>query len=79
MGKAVFDGANREPALHMELRLETPGRKEVAVHPPEPESQDVDEKARAAVATGHARISFQGPGRRLRVRRTRARRNRLTR
>ena len=65
MGEAVFDGSNRELALHMELRLETPGRKEIAVDPPEPESQDVDEEARPAVATGHARISFQGPGRRL--------------
>jgi hypothetical protein len=65
MGEAVFDGSNRKLALHMELRLETAGRREIAVDPPEPESQDADEEARPAVATGHARISFQGPGRRL--------------
>ena len=65
MGKAVFDGSNRELALHMELRLETPGREEIAVDPSEPQSQDVDEEARSAVATENARIPFQGPGRRL--------------
>jgi hypothetical protein len=65
MGKVVVDGSNRALALHMELRLETPGRKEVAVDPTEPESQDVDEEARATVAARHARISFQCPGRRL--------------
>ena len=65
MGKAVFDGSNRELALHMELRLETPGRKEIAVDPSEPQGQDVDEQARAAVATENARVSFQSKGRGL--------------
>jgi len=36
MGEVVFDGSNRELALHMELRLETLGRKEVAIDPAEP-------------------------------------------
>jgi len=44
MGKAVFDGSDRELALHMELRLKTPGRKEVAIDPAEPKSQDIDER-----------------------------------
>ena len=65
MGQVVFDWSNRELALHMELRLKTLGRKEVAVDPSEPESQDIDEEARATVATSNARISFQGPGRRI--------------
>jgi hypothetical protein len=65
MGKAVFDGSNRELAVHMEFRLETPGRKEIAVDPPELESQDVDEEARAAVAAENAGISFQKKGRGL--------------
>jgi hypothetical protein len=65
MGKAVFDGSNGELALHMELRLEPPGRKEVAIDPPEPQSQDIDEKAGAAVAAEKSWISFQSPGRRL--------------
>jgi hypothetical protein len=65
MGKAVFDGSNRKLAVHMELRLKTPGRKEVAVEPPEPQSQHIDEEARSTVATENARISFQSKGRRL--------------
>jgi hypothetical protein len=36
MGEVVFDGANRELALHMELRLKTLGRKKVAVDSSEP-------------------------------------------
>jgi hypothetical protein len=36
--------------------------KEVAVDPSELESKDVDEEARSAIATGHARISFQCKG-----------------
>jgi len=55
MGKAVFDGSDRELALHMELRLKTPGRKEVAIDPAEPKSQDIDEEAGATVATNHAK------------------------
>ncbi len=65
MRKAVFDGSNRELALHMELGLETPGREEVAIDPAEPQSEHFDEEARSAVATENARISFQSPGRRL--------------
>jgi hypothetical protein len=65
MGKAVFDGSNRELALHMKLRLKTPGRKEIAIDPSEPQSEHLDEEARSAVATENTRISFQGPGRRL--------------
>jgi hypothetical protein len=65
MRKAVCDGSNRELALHMELRLKTPGRKEGAVDPSEPQSQHFDEEARPTVATENARISFQSPGRRL--------------
>jgi hypothetical protein len=45
MGKAVFDGSNRELALHMELRLKTPGG---AADRSEPQSQDIDEEARAS-------------------------------
>ena len=41
MGQVVFDGSDRELALHMELRLKTLGRKEVAIDPSEPESQDI--------------------------------------
>jgi hypothetical protein len=47
----------------MELRLKTPGRKEGAVDPSEPQSQHFDEEARPTVATENARISFQSPGR----------------
>ena len=60
MGQVVFDWSNRELALHMELRLKTLG-----VDPSQPESQDIDEEARATVATSNARISFQSPGRRI--------------
>ncbi|MGO9135866.1 MAG: hypothetical protein ACLP8A_17705 [Methylovirgula sp.] len=35
MGKAVFDGSNGKLALHMELRLESLRRKEVAIDPAE--------------------------------------------
>jgi hypothetical protein len=65
MGKAVFDGSNRELALHMEQRLKTPGREEVAIDPPELQSQDIDEEARPAAATENARVSFQSKGRGL--------------
>ena len=63
--KAVFDGSDREPAVHMESRLEMPGREKSAVHPPELESQDVDEEARSAVAAENAGVSFQSKGRGL--------------
>jgi hypothetical protein len=65
MGKAVFDGSNRKLALHMELRLETRERKDVAVDPSEPQSEHFDEEARSAVATENARVSFQSKGRGL--------------
>jgi hypothetical protein len=65
MGQVVFDAANRELAMHMELRLKTLGRNEIAVDPTEPQIRDIDEEARAAVATKNARISYQSPGRRI--------------
>jgi hypothetical protein len=81
MGQAVLDGSHRELAVHMEFRLETLGRQEIAVDPWELERQDVDEEARPAVATEDARISFQSEGRGLAaddahgVRRVTSRRN----
>jgi hypothetical protein len=63
--KLVDNGPDRELALHMKGGLEFAGREQESVDAPQALRFDIDEKARAAFATGDAGIALEFPSRRV--------------